>query len=293
MWAFWKQLSKTFWDIYFKRLSSNTYIARASNNFDHGSGLEEWMIFTCKDSKRRKMLLVQRLSMVARPQQALIALLQVKFYARLTSVCSHIYLFYICNLLQFSTSFLVNSWLSPTRFCFIDRSNISNARLEGLTTDLHLSTAQYNGSIAIFYFLYFLVEVPANIILFHTTPRVWFTFLAVAWGFIMTLQGFSKNYTDLLLCRAFQGLAEGGLFPGVAFFFSTWYSKYQSGFRLAIFFSSVPVAGAINGFIAHAINLMDGIAGIHGWAWLFILEGLVTIVFGSLCFYVISDGPAR
>jgi MFS family permease len=150
----------------------------------------------------------------------------------------------------------------------------------------------YNTALAIFYVFYFIVEVPSNIILKKTSPKIWFTVITLSYGFIMTMQGLSKSYSGLLASRSFLGLAEGGLFPAVAFYFTTWYPRYETGFRIAVFFSAAPFAGAIGGFLARGISHMDGLGGLHAWSWIFIIEGLATIVVGCFSYFFFVDSPA-
>jgi sugar phosphate permease len=91
--------------------------------------------------------------------------------------------------------------------------------------------------------------------------------------------------------RWFLGLAEAGLFPGVGYFLSCWYKRTEFGVRMAIFFSAAALAGSFGGLLAAAIALMDGIGGKPGWSWIFILEGLVTIIVGILSFWMVYDFP--
>jgi MFS family permease len=84
-----------------------------------------------------------------------------------------------------------------------------------------------------------------------------------------------------MAARAALGIAEGGLFPGVTFYITMWYRRHECGFRMAIFFSAATAAGAFGGLLARGITEMDGLGGIDGWAWIFILEGLITFVVGK------------
>lgn len=91
--------------------------------------------------------------------------------------------------------------------------------------------------------------------------------------------------------RWFLGLAEAGLFPGVGYFLSCWYKRAEFGVRMAIFFSAAALAGSFGGLLAAAIAQMDGIGGRPGWSWIFILEGLATIIIGVLSFWMVHDFP--
>ncbi|CAE6440965.1 unnamed protein product [Rhizoctonia solani] len=168
---------------------------------------------------------------------------------------------------------------------YLDRSNIGNARLDGLEKDLGLHGLQFNNALAIFYPFYVISEVPSNMILKRTRASFWFAFLMVSWGTIMTLMGLVKNYTGLMIARTFLGIAEGGLFPGIAFYITLWYQRSETGTRMAIYYAAATVAGAFGGLLARGISEMRGVGGLKGWSWIFILEGLVTIIIGKSTTY--------
>lgn len=115
----------------------------------------------------------------------------------------------------------------------------------------------------------------------RTRPSLWLTVIMVAWGLVMVLMGFVHNYAGLLVARMALGLAEGGLFPGVTFYITMWYRRHECGFRMALFFSAATLAGAFGGLLARGISEMDGVAGKPGWAWIFILEGIATLLVGK------------
>ncbi|KIJ54472.1 hypothetical protein M422DRAFT_200255 [Sphaerobolus stellatus SS14] len=170
---------------------------------------------------------------------------------------------------------------------FLDRSAIGNARLYHLETDLHINDTQYNLALTIFFFSY----VPSNIFLKRLRPSIWFSFLVLMWGIMMTLQGLVHNYGGLLGLRWMLGIFEAGLFPGVTFYLSCWYKRSEFGIRAALFFSAATVSGAFGGLLAAAISKMNGIGGKPAWAWIFILEGLVTILAGVASFWIVQDFP--
>ena len=107
----------------------------------------------------------------------------------------------------------------------------------------------------------------------------------------MTTMGLCTNASGLMAARFFLGLAEAGLFPGVNYYLSCWYRRSEFGIRAAIFFSAAAVAGSFGGLLAAAINLMAGVGGKGGWAWIFILEGLATFVIGIISFWMVHDFP--
>jgi len=113
----------------------------------------------------------------------------------------------------------------------------------------------------------------------------------LAWGLVMTLMGLVTSFTGLLVARMALGLAEGGLFPGVNFYITMWYRRHECGYRMALFFSAATLAGAFGGLLARGISEMRGIGGRPGWAWIFILEGIATLLVASTAYWVINDYP--
>ncbi|KAF8600849.1 MFS general substrate transporter [Ceratobasidium sp. AG-I] len=175
---------------------------------------------------------------------------------------------------------------------YLDRSNIGNARLDTLEKDLGMHGLQFNNALAIFYPFYVIAEVPSNIMLKRTRASLWFAFLMVSWGTIMTLMGLVKSYHGLMIARVFLGLAEGGLFPGIAFYITLWYRRSETGARMAIYYAAATVAGAFGGLLARGITEMRGVGGLKGWSWIFILEGLVTVIFAAIAYFYIPDHPS-
>ncbi|KAF8497681.1 MFS general substrate transporter [Gautieria morchelliformis] len=174
---------------------------------------------------------------------------------------------------------------------FLDRTSIGNARLYNLEPSLKINDNQYNIALTIFFFSYAIFEVPSNILLKRLKPSIWLSALMLLWGIVMTVQGLVHNYGGLLGARWMLGTFEAGLFPGVNFYLSFWYKRSEFGVRAAIFFSAATVSGAFGGLLAAAISNMDGIGGKPAWAWIFILEGLATVVAGACSFWIIQDFP--
>ncbi|KAI3328862.1 MFS general substrate transporter [Xylariaceae sp. AK1471] len=174
---------------------------------------------------------------------------------------------------------------------FLDRTNIGNAKVAGLTKDLHLSTGQYNATLTIFFVSYSIFEPLTNVLLKRLRPSIFIPIIMFFWGASMTGMGFTYNYSGLLAARWFLGLAEAGLFPGVNYYLSCWYKRAEFGTRAAIFFSAAALAGSFGGLLAAAIEKLDGKGGLAGWRWIFILEGLLTIVAAVASFWMVHDFP--
>ncbi|KAI0765787.1 major facilitator superfamily domain-containing protein [Irpex lacteus] len=173
--------------------------------------------------------------------------------------------------------------------CFLDRGNIGNARIAGLQQDLSMSDHQYSLALTITYIPYILVELPSNLWLERIGPQIVLPLLAVCWGIASMLQGTVRSYGGLIACRFFIGLFEGGLSPGCMLYLSGFYPRNQLQLRISIYFTAPTIAGAFSGLLASAILHMDGVGGRPGWAWLFILEGLLSILFGLLTFFILPS----
>ncbi|KAI9850315.1 MAG: hypothetical protein M1838_005875 [Thelocarpon superellum] len=174
---------------------------------------------------------------------------------------------------------------------FLDRTNIGNAKIEGLTEDLHLTNGQYSAALSIFFVSYALCEPLTNILLKRLRPSIFIPTTMVLWGLVMTMMGLVHNWSGLMAARWFLGMAEAGLFPGIIYYLSCWYKRSEIGLRIAIFFSAAAVSGSFGGLLAAAISSMSGVGGKHGWAWIFILEGLATVVIGLVAFCMVHDFP--
>ncbi|EPQ60546.1 MFS general substrate transporter [Gloeophyllum trabeum ATCC 11539] len=174
---------------------------------------------------------------------------------------------------------------------FLDRGSIGNAKLYNLEKDIGITDRQYLIALTVFFFPYSLLEPPSNVALKKLRPSRWLSFLMLGWGIVMTLHGVMHDYADLLTLRFFLGFFEAGLYPGIVFYISCWYKRSELGSRVAVFFSSATVAGAFSGLLAAGIQNMHGVGGKPGWAWIFILEGLFTVLCAVASFWIIQDFP--
>ncbi|KAI0150717.1 major facilitator superfamily domain-containing protein [Xylariaceae sp. FL1272] len=174
---------------------------------------------------------------------------------------------------------------------FLDRSNVGNAKIDGLLTDINMTGAQYLDGLSLYFVGYVLFEVPCNIILKRTSPRVWLPTLTIAWGVVATLLGIVQNAPGFLAARFFLGVTESGLFPGVCFYFSMWYKRKERQYRVALFFSAASLAGAFGGALAYGIAKLGGVVWGNGWHWIFILEGIVTVVVATSAYAFVYNYP--
>ncbi|KAL8777120.1 MAG: hypothetical protein Q9213_008001 [Squamulea squamosa] len=183
-------------------------------------------------------------------------------------------------------------WLSLLYLIsFLDRTNIGNARLLKLEHNLGITGGQYNAALSIFFVSYSLAEPLTNILLKRLRPSIFIPLIMLLWGICMTCMGLVHNFQGLMAARFFLGLAEAGLFPGINYYLSCWYRRDEFGIRAAIFFSAAAVSGSFGGLLAAAIGKMAGVGGKPGWAWIFILEGIATVLIGVASFWLVFDFP--
>jgi ACS family tartrate transporter-like MFS transporter len=175
---------------------------------------------------------------------------------------------------------------------YIDRSNISFAALT-MNKDLGFSAYIYGWGAGIFFFGYFLFEIPSNLILEKIGARIWIARIMITWGIISALTAFVTGPTSFLIIRFLLGAAEAGFFPGMILYFTYWFPSEYRGRVISTLFVAQPVANAVASIVSAAILGMDGILGFKGWQWIFILEALPAVLLGLVIFKVMTDKPAR
>ncbi|GAB1316877.1 High-affinity nicotinic acid transporter [Madurella fahalii] len=174
---------------------------------------------------------------------------------------------------------------------FLDRANMGNALTMGLPQELGLTDQQPNTALAVFFVPYIILEIPSNVLLKKVTPHVWLSFCTLGFGIVTLCQGFVQNYGGLLATRFFLGVFEAGIFPGSFYLISFWYKRQEAQKRFTVYFCSVIVASAFGGLLASAIAHMDGIRGLRNWRWVFILEGILSVLVALGAFFCVSDFP--
>ncbi|KAJ5238805.1 hypothetical protein N7468_003424 [Penicillium chermesinum] len=175
---------------------------------------------------------------------------------------------------------------------FLDRVNISNAAILGLTKDLNIEHGtKYNTALVIFFVPYIILEIPSNILLKKFKPHVWLPLCMFMFGIVMLCQGFVQNWSGLMATRFFLGVFEAGMFPGCFYLLGMWYKRSEAQKRFSFFFSSTTLAGAFGGLLAYGLGQMKGIRGYNGWRWVFIIEGVITAVVAIALYFVMPDFP--
>ncbi|KAH7412925.1 putative vitamin H transporter [Cadophora sp. MPI-SDFR-AT-0126] len=176
---------------------------------------------------------------------------------------------------------------------FIDRTNIANAKIEGMTTELKMKPNDYNMALWILNIPYIVLALPSNMLLKKgfVRPAVFLSTQMFCWALCTIGLGLSKTFNGILVCRFLMGCFEAGFVPGCAFFIGRYYKRADFSVRYAFFFSAAVLSGAFGGLLAFAIRNMDGVGGYSGWRWIFIIEGLMTIVTTGIGLLCIPDYP--
>ncbi|KAJ5669433.1 hypothetical protein N7462_010503 [Penicillium macrosclerotiorum] len=176
---------------------------------------------------------------------------------------------------------------------FLDRVNISNALTMSMPDDLNLYGHRENIALLIFYIPYIIFEIPSNIAMKKLKPQFWLSGCIIAFGIVMLGQAFVKSYGGLIATRFFLGLAECGIFPGSFYLISFWYKRAEAQKRFTMYWSSVIFAGAFGGLLASAIAKMDGMRGLENWRWIFLLEGVASILIGIIALLCCPNFPQQ
>ena len=177
---------------------------------------------------------------------------------------------------------------------YLDRVNVGFAKLEMLDA-LKLSNTVYGLGAGIFFIGYVLSGVPSNLILHKLGARRWIAVMMVAWGALSACMLFVTTPLSFYVLRFFTGVAEAGFFPGMVLYFTHWFPSQKRGQVMALFMSAIPISGLIGGplsgwMLAH---FSAGQGGMMGWQWLFLLQGLPTVLLGIGVYFYLNDGISQ
>jgi len=175
---------------------------------------------------------------------------------------------------------------------FVDRINLSFAALT-MNKDLGLSAYVYGLGAGIFFFGYFIFEVPSNLILERVGARLWIARIMLTWGLISAGMAFVTGETSFIVMRFLLGLAEAGFFPGMILYLTYWYPAQYRARVIAGFMVAIPVSIAIGAPLSTSILGLDGLLGLKGWQWLFITEGLPAVLLSAAVLFFMTDRPAH
>jgi MFS transporter, ACS family, tartrate transporter len=172
----------------------------------------------------------------------------------------------------------------------IDRLNVGFAALT-MNADLDFSPSAFGLGASMFFLGYSLFQVPANLVLVRVGARRWVFAILLAWGAISAAHAFVQGPASFYILRFLLGVAEAGLFPGVVLYLTYWFPQERRARAIAGFMAASPIALVVVGPLSSVLLTMDGIAGLKGWQWLFLIEGLPACVLGFLLLKVAPDGP--
>ena len=173
---------------------------------------------------------------------------------------------------------------------YIDRVNIGFASLT-MNRDLGFTASILGFGAGIFFWGYFLCEVPSNLILHKVGARMWIARVMVTWGLISACMAFVDSPTSFYVVRFLLGASEAGFFPGIILYLSYWFPARHRARVTALFMAAAPISTALGSPISAALLEMNGLMGLHGWQWMFILEAIPAVILGVVVFFYMTDRP--
>ncbi|HEY4166128.1 MAG TPA: MFS transporter [Reyranella sp.] len=176
--------------------------------------------------------------------------------------------------------------------CYIDRVNVGFAALQ-MNKAVGIDPKIYGLGAGIFFVGYFILEVPSNLALERFGARIWIARIMISWGLVSAAFALIGGPISFLVLRFLLGAAEAGFFPGVILFITFWYPAHYRAIIVGIFMVAIPVAGLIGSPISGAILYMDGLLGLGGWQWIFILEALPAVLLGLAAYIWLTDRPEK
>src|SRR5262252_1365767 len=175
---------------------------------------------------------------------------------------------------------------------YIDRINVSFAGLT-MRDDIGMSAATFGFAVGMFYWGYFIFEVPSNVILEKIGARIWIARIMITWGILAGATAFVKDSTSFGIVRFLLGVAEAGFFPGIILYFTYWFPSNHHARIVAGFLVGLPVAVALGSPISTALLGLDGLFNLRGWQVMYIAEALPTVVLGVITYFVLIDRPQQ
>ncbi|WP_435156301.1 MFS transporter [Amycolatopsis sacchari] len=173
---------------------------------------------------------------------------------------------------------------------YVDRTNISLAKTS-LEADIGIGAAAYGLGAGLFFLTYALLEVPSNLVLYRVGARVWITRIALTWGAVSAAMMFVRNEWSFYLLRLLLGAAEAGLFPAMMYLVTLWFSQRHRVTIVGFIYVAPCVAIFLGAPAGGALMELDGLGGLQGWQWMFLIEGLVTIAAGVLVWFALPGRP--
>jgi ACS family tartrate transporter-like MFS transporter len=174
---------------------------------------------------------------------------------------------------------------------YLDRANIGYAALQ-MNKELALTSEMFGVVSGIFFIGYFIFEVPSNVMLQRFGARVWIARILVTWGIIAAMTGLAQNAVHLYILRFLLGVAEAGFFPGIVLYLTYWFPAKHKATSIALFTSAIPVSYIIGAPLSTWIMDHANWAGMSGWRWMVILEGVPALILGIVTYFVLTERPA-
>jgi MFS transporter, ACS family, tartrate transporter len=175
---------------------------------------------------------------------------------------------------------------------YIDRINVSFAGLT-MKGDLGMNAATFGFAVGLFYWGYFIFEVPSNVIMEKVGARIWIARIMITWGIFAGLTAAVTSATSFAIVRFLLGVAEAGFFPGIILYFTYWFPSRHHARIVSGFLVGLPVAVAMGAPISTALLGLDGLFGLKGWQIMYIAEAVPTVVIGVLTYFVLTDRPEQ
>ena len=176
---------------------------------------------------------------------------------------------------------------------FLDRVNVGFAKLQ-MAGDLHFSDAVYGFGAGIFFIGYFLFEVPSNVILARVGAKPWIARIMISWGLLSSALMFVETEFWFYTLRFLLGVAEAGFFPGIILYLTYWFPASRRARMTAWFMTAIAISNLVGSPISGAIlQTLDGWNGLRGWQWLFLLEGIPSVIMGCLVLVWLDNGPRQ
>jgi ACS family tartrate transporter-like MFS transporter len=174
---------------------------------------------------------------------------------------------------------------------YLDRVNVGFAGAT-MSRDLALSSAAFGGAAGIFFIAYFFFEVPSNLALDRFGARRWIARIMLSWGIVSAAQAFVTGELSFTVVRLLLGIAEAGFFPGIIFYLTLWFPSAYRARIVSLFMFAVPISTVIGAPLSGLVLDLEGFAGLHGWQWMFLLEGLPSLLMAVAVWFYLTDHPA-
>lgn len=173
---------------------------------------------------------------------------------------------------------------------YLDRVNVGFAALQ-MKRSLAFSDTVYGIGAGIFFLGYALLEVPSNLLLERVGARRWIARIMISWGLVSASMAFVKTPSEFYVMRFLLGASEAGFFPGIILYLTYWFPAQRQAKAVARFMTAVAMAGIIGAPVSVAVLKLNGLFHLQGWQWIFLVEGLPSVIVGFAVFWLLTDGP--